>query len=157
MPETLRWTVGRAFVVMGVPSRPYREPAPAPDASPSRSSPAALDHAPYRRTPRYRTARPFGQLVRRSEPFAAAAPLLQDEQEIASIGGKYRGLVTIVRGRPPEPHATDEGDDEDEERPEPVDLGYRRAGTWQGNRSVPAGFWVYVEPDLYVWRELTPR
>jgi hypothetical protein len=52
---------------------------------------------------------------------------------------------------PPEPHGTDEGDDEDEEHPEPGDLGYRRAG------SVPAGFWVYAEPDLYVWRELTPR
>ena len=82
------------------------------------------------------------------------------EQEIASVGGKYRGLVAVVRGRPPEPHGTDgtDGtDDDEEEEPDVVELGYRRAGTWQGQGSVPAGFWVYAHPHLYVWRELTPR
>ena len=67
------------------------------------------------------------------------------DRDVGSLFGKYRGLITVLRGRVVAADRQEAG--------EVDDLGYQKGGRWKSHVGVPPGFWVSVYPDLYVWRE----
>ena len=68
-----------------------------------------------------------------------------NRKRTASIGGKYRKLLKVLN-RPLDKSTYKEF----------IEYGYKpyglRLGTW-----APAGFYVYVYPKWYIWKEITPQ
>src|SRR5262245_1879304 len=75
---------------------------------------------------------------------AAAAPTVPASDWVkARVQGKYRVLLRQIRA--PADRAT---------YSEFKDLGLRQSTEWQGQRDLPVGYWVYVYPYWYIWRDL---
>ena len=87
-------------------------------------------------------------LTRGSGPAATAAPVADEnlEQSLkkAAVNGKYRMLLSQIKV---------EGDRK--EYGEFRDLGLRERRDYGEHKDVPKGYWVYVAPYWYVWRDLT--
>jgi hypothetical protein len=77
---------------------------------------------------------------------AAPAPKLKPEQMLqkAAVDGKYRMLASQIKV---------EGDLE--KYGEFKDLGFRDKREYAGHMNLPKGWWVYVYPYWYIWRDLS--
>jgi hypothetical protein len=73
------------------------------------------------------------------------APPTAGESARASVGGKYEVLVATV---------TVPGDVRTYGTFH--DYGYWPGGTYAGVSGIPPGYWVYVAPTWYVWKQLAP-
>jgi sRNA-binding regulator protein Hfq len=62
----------------------------------------------------------------------------------ATAGGKYTGLLRVV----PAP-----GDEATFGKC--ADRGYHETSSWAGQENLPAGYWVYVAPNWYIWKQQT--
>lgn len=65
-----------------------------------------------------------------------------NEEERASVNGKYSGLVKVV----PMP-------EEERRYGKFHDYGFWKGGRWGNHDNLPAGYWVYVAPNWYVWKD----
>lgn len=84
-------------------------------------------------------------------PIAPAQPLEQPEQWEtmllkATVNGKYR---TLLRQFTTPEDANVEGEFQD--------LGFTNRTEWAGLKELPSGYWVYVAPIWFVWRDLAPN
>lgn len=74
---------------------------------------------------------------------APSAPLVVPESEartLATVGGKYSDLLKKV-----------EVEKDFLEYTEFQDYGFHEACSYGGQDSIPAGYWVYVYPNWYIW------
>ncbi len=78
-------------------------------------------------------------LVAASEPAVPASDWVK-----ARVQGKYKVLLRQIKA--PEDRAT---------HSEFHDLGLRDSSEFKGQRDLPAGYWVYVYPYWYIWRDVT--
>src|SRR5262245_3690109 len=75
---------------------------------------------------------------------AAAAPAVPASDWVkARVQGKYKGLLRQIKA--PEDRA---------EHSEFQDLGLRQSTEWKGRQDWPVGYWVYVYPYWYIWRDV---
>ncbi len=61
----------------------------------------------------------------------------------ARVQGKYKGLLRQIKA--PEDRST---------HSEFQDAGLRSTTEWKGQRDLPPGYWVYVYPYWYIWRDV---
>lgn len=59
-----------------------------------------------------------------------------------SARGKYRELLKVV-----------DAPQDEELFGSYRDKGYYEGGDWAGHQDLPAGYWVYVAPEWYIWKE----
>jgi hypothetical protein len=83
----------------------------------------------------------------RKPPEAADESMLDPALHArASFNGKYQGLVATFR-------ASEDVD----EYGNHYDWGYWPGGQYKGLGDQPAGYWVYVAPNWYIWTRLASR
>jgi hypothetical protein len=77
---------------------------------------------------------------------AAPIPELKDEERLqkARVGGLYTTLLMQIKV------ARDRGDHGLFD-----DAGFRNVKEYAGHKDLPAGWWVYVHPYWYIWRDVT--
>jgi hypothetical protein len=68
----------------------------------------------------------------------------EDALKKANVDGKYRMLLAQFKV-----------DKDKEKYGEFKDLGFRNKREYEGVNDIPKGFWVYVHPYWYVWRDMT--
>jgi hypothetical protein len=89
-----------------------------------------------------------GWLLTRGGPSATAAPAdetnLEQALKRAAVDGKYRMLLAQIKV-----------DKDREEYGAFRDLGLRDRKEYGGHTGLPKGYWVYVAPYWYIWRDLT--
>jgi len=77
-----------------------------------------------------------------SKDLAVEAPNKKNEAENASVKGKYSRLLKVIEV-PTDKDAYGEFND----------YGYSPTQTYAGHSNIPAGYWVYVAPNWYIWGE----
>ena len=65
---------------------------------------------------------------------------LEKDKKIAQVGGKYSGLVAVLRVEEDRAHYG-----------EFCDYGYWPGGVYRGRENAPQGYWVWVAPNWFVW------
>jgi hypothetical protein len=87
-------------------------------------------------------------LLTRGGPAATAAPTNEQDLEQAlkkaAVNGKYRMLLAQIKV-----------EKDCKEYGEFRDLGQANRKEYDGHKDLPKGYWVYVAPYWYVWRDLT--
>jgi hypothetical protein len=86
--------------------------------------------------------RPADRFQPNPERSAPLGPVVPDQ---ARVDGKYVGLLRILKV--PQDRAS---------YPAFHDFGQWGGTEWAGHRNLPAGYWVYVYPNWYIWRDQTP-
>src|SRR5688572_30057320 len=86
----------------------------------------------------------LGFVVLMTLAAVAAAGLEVVAPPEASAGGKYSGLLRVV----PAP-----GDEATHGKFR--EAGYSHTPSWAGQDNLPAGYWVYVAPNWYIWQKQT--
>jgi hypothetical protein len=61
----------------------------------------------------------------------------------AHVNGKYAKLLRKIHVPQDRPTYSDFHD-----------FGHYQATDWQGHKNIPAGYWVYVFPNWYIWGEM---
>jgi len=82
------------------------------------------------------------QLSPGGRPAAPAELAAPEAVRKAAVGGKYRSLLAVIRV--PEDLAAYTAFS---------DYGFSNTPAWGGYTGLPAGYWVYVYPHWYLWRE----
>jgi hypothetical protein len=72
----------------------------------------------------------------------AGFPFGEAEAKVASVNGKYSGLLSVLT-------LPEDGASYGEVR----DWGFWDGTAYKGRENLPKGFWVYVHPRWYIWRE----
>ena len=67
-----------------------------------------------------------------------------DVPEQATVGGKYSGLLRKI-----------EVADDEKTYGKFKDYGRYTGTSWKGHKDLPAGYWVYVAPNWYIWKNRT--
>jgi len=85
----------------------------------------------------------IGAIVLTNLAVAPAPGVPASDWAKARVGGKYKVLLRQIKA--PEDRAT---------HSEFQDLGLRNSTEWKGQRDLPPGYWVYVYPYWYIWRDV---
>lgn len=66
----------------------------------------------------------------------------EENKKTAAVNGKYSDLLTVLTV---ESDRSSYGSF--------YDAGYKKTTTYKGNTNIPAGYWVYVYPNWFIWSE----
>lgn len=79
-----------------------------------------------------------------AQPAASPSPSLSPEEALkkAQVGGKYSGLLAVLNVPGDRETYTDFND-----------WGLWSGTEWAGFTNLPPGYWVYVAPHWYIWKE----